>query len=347
MNLNQSLEIVRLACELGLDPAGDTAGTILRHCHQRVASWLAANPAVREIGELETLVCQRLNLDIVEARSRRELAELCQRLANEGDPIFASLPDQFDEATYATLIRRRQPDTHGRTRYVAVLDCRPAKVARRFFTRWHEIAHLLTQPGLLPGAVHRSLSDHSPLERLMDAIAADLGFFDPFFRPLLEAEIAACGRLTLAGVERIRARFNPGASYQATLSASVARASEPLLLLEAGLGFSRAEEKQFDDEPIPARRPKPSLRLLRVVANDAARNRGFHLRRNSRVPAASLLHRVFFHNRAEPLPADALEGCESLRLWRPGVALVSDDKMLIQARPQKHTVLALASLAEP
>ena len=65
------------------------------------------------------------------------------------DFVFATMRFRFDDAdnpTYGALVRRNvaadAPD-----RFVPVIDCRGGKLARRFFTRWHENAHRLKALG--------------------------------------------------------------------------------------------------------------------------------------------------------------------------------------------------------
>ena len=68
---------------------------------------------------------------------------------------------------------------------------------RRFFTLWHEIAHLLTLTHKLEPPFHRSADVPCPLERLMDIIAGEIAFYDPIFVPQLVAEIQRSGTARL------------------------------------------------------------------------------------------------------------------------------------------------------
>ncbi|HJZ56574.1 MAG TPA: hypothetical protein VKE74_16530, partial [Gemmataceae bacterium] len=73
------------------------------------------------------------------------------------DPVFATMRLRFDDAenpTYGALVKRKNAGPDAPDRYVAVIDCRGNKLARRFFTRWHEIAHRLTT-ALWPSAASR------------------------------------------------------------------------------------------------------------------------------------------------------------------------------------------------
>ena len=50
-------------------------------------------------------------------------------------------------------------------RFVAVIDCRGSKLARRFFTRWHEIAHRLTTHADQGATEPAYRSEQDPIER--------------------------------------------------------------------------------------------------------------------------------------------------------------------------------------
>ena len=64
--------------------------------------------------------------------------------------------------TYGALVQRRNAGPTDPDRFVAVIDSRGGKLARRFFTRWHEIAHRLTtdadmlEPGTAPNSTPSS-----------------------------------------------------------------------------------------------------------------------------------------------------------------------------------------------
>ena len=149
----------------------------------------------------------------------------------------------------------------------------------------------------------------------MDKIAADIGFFDPLFAPVFKAEVLSRGRLDFAAIDLVRQRYASEASFQATAIACLKRWPKPTVFLEAGLAMTAAEARQFDQESIPARRPMPKLRVLKVIGNDVARDSGFCLVRNMQVPEASILHRLFFSRESIPAGA-AMLNTEDLGQWR-------------------------------
>jgi hypothetical protein len=293
---------------------------------------------------LENFVCEKVRLVFEEVWTDEDLNSLVRKYLNLGESIFATLKSDLDEKTFATLIERRKIDGNSRDRYVAVIDCRGDKATRRFFSRWHEIAHLLTLQGQLQLPLHRSTTDRSPTERLMDTIAGEVGFYDPLFRPILRQETQSENGLSFTSVERIRRRFCPEASFQATLNTCVKRFSAPTLVAEIGIGFKKDEERQIQSAQlklIPATRPEPKLRVLSVLGNNNL-STGLKLHRNMQVPAASLLHRFFF--KQDGFDTDEVHGSENLNIWRhsDGRALANLD-VKIQVRRLQDSVIALIS----
>jgi hypothetical protein len=162
--------------------------------------------------------------------------------------------------------------------------------------------------------LHRSTIKKDAVEKMMDIIAGDIGFYVPLFAPLLHEHLAQKGHLTFDGIREIRSRFCPSASLQATLNACAAMTDTPLLHLEAGMGLKRNEERmatsaQTDLFPFP--KPVPHLRVLSTASNKAARIVGIKVHRNMRVPRASIIARVF----SDPEDFNCLTAPENLKWW--------------------------------
>jgi hypothetical protein len=304
--------------------------------------------ALHAISDLERLVCEHLNLIMHEVRTDQEVRELGRRYSmEEREYVFAALESQLDLQTFGVLIQRKQRSRGEPYRYVAVIDCRGEKAARRFFTRWHEIAHCLTTVDQFELPLRRTTIaglQKDPVEKLMDMIAGELGFFDPLFVPLLTSEIQSHGRLTFASVEKIRSDFCPEASFQATLNACVDRASIPMVSLIVGLGL-KAEEKRALEHPqfhlIPPPRVRRQLRALSSIRNDAARRTPFQIHRNMRIPSTSIIAKVY----REEAVSHATVSRESLGDWgcSSGETLPVLD-VEIQAKKIADQVFAIVSL---
>ena len=146
--LDHATEIADLAADLGLAGAANPVEAILRHCRSRIDRWVAQARGVTTISQLEALVTQRLQMVFEEVRSDADFARITDKYARgKKDFVFAAMRVKFedgDNLTYGALVRRKNVAPDAPDRCVAVIDCRGGKLARRFFTRWHEIAHRLT-----------------------------------------------------------------------------------------------------------------------------------------------------------------------------------------------------------
>jgi hypothetical protein len=308
-------KILAMANGLKLAP-GDPVQEILNYCRSRVRGWLQKYGSICSIRDLERIVCEELNLMIHEVWSDDDLENLIKEYEHDGDPAFNLLRADLDEKTFATLMRRRQFNPRAPTSYVAVIDCRGDKRHRRFFSRWHEIAHVLTLYTQLEFPFHRSTNEKNATEQMMDLIAGDVGFLEELFVPLLKAELLEYRRLTFAGVERIRANYSFDASFQATLHACTDKIPTPVVLLELGLGHKQCELRAMRAEAsgqCGSGAPKAELRILNSMPNAAARRIGLQVHKNMRVPQRSMLSELF---KAEDKPDfDSVHAVERLGQW--------------------------------
>lgn len=323
--------------------SGDAVENIIRFCTAKVADWCRSSGNIRTIDDVERIVCERLQLVFEEIYSDADMHRVAKKYFELGEVIFATLPNLCDENTYATLIERRKVTARSHDRYVAVIDCRGDKASRRFFTKWHEIAHLLTLYNQLELPLHRSTSTKTPTERLMDVIAGSVGFYDEIFLPILGNEIEQHGCLSFAGVERVRADFCPAASFQSTLNACVARAKLPLALVEVGLGLTKSEDetlRTFQIMLIPSDPPKARVRVLSFIPNPIG-NGVITMHRNMQVPSTSLLARLV----ADEFNFGDCESVEELGGWvHSSGKPLPPARVHIQARRAGDRVIGLLQL---
>ncbi len=288
-------KIIAMANGLKLVP-GDPVREILKFCRSRIRGWIRKYGSIRSILDLERVVCEELNLTIHEIWKDEDLEELIKNYQEDGDPAFNLLRADLDENTFATLMRRKPLFPNSPIRFVAVIDCRGQKQHRRFFTRWHEIAHVLTFHTQLEFVFHRSTTEKNATEQMMDLIAGDVGFLEELFVPILNAELERETRLTFAGVERVRANYCFEASFQATLHACAGKIQVPVILLEIGPGYKRSELRAMEEKGVKIldpNAPKAKLRVLNSMPNDAARRTGLQIHKNMRVPEHSVLFELF------------------------------------------------------
>jgi hypothetical protein len=299
--LEHAAEVADLAADLGLGGAANPVDAILRHCRTRIDRWVAEARGVTTIGQLEALVTQRLQMVFEEVRSNADFDCIKEQYARaKKDPVFATMRFRFDDAenpTYGALVRRKNVAADATDRFVAVIDCRGSKLARHFFTRWHEIAHRLTTHADHGATEPAYRSEHDPIERMMDEIAGHVGFYGPFFEPVFREAHSGKALLTFNTVKAVLDGGFPEASFQATLNACAKRLPTPVIYLEAAFAYKKKVKKRVEDDSPglfgKEEPPEGQLRAVKVVANDAAHSGKVVIPTNMRVPEASVIRRLF------------------------------------------------------
>jgi hypothetical protein len=338
-------EISDLAGQLGVG-GGAPVDRILDHCRRRIDGWVAEAGGVTDIDDLEALVTSRLQMVFEEIRADEDFDRLTQVYAREKrEFVFATMRSKFDEAdnpTFGALILRRNATADSPDRYVAVIDCRGNKLARRFFTRWHEIAHRLTTHADGSDTEPGYRSEHDPIERMMDEIAGHVGFYAPIFDPSFRLAIEGKPILTFDTVESIISEVFPAASFQATLFACARRVTTPVVYLEAALNHKKDVKRKmatpslFDEEPPPG-----ELRAVKVIPNKAAQDEGFTIPTNMRVPPGTVIHRLFD---AEVQTSDSAN--EDLTQWESKGRSLEARAVVVEGRKVADRVFAIVQPVE-
>lgn len=324
--LDHEQEVIDLATRLGLK--GRPVGAIINYCQQQIDSWVDEVGGVTSISDLEALVAARLNLVFENVREDADLDDLKKRYVQRGEIVFAHIvQNDLTPDTFGTMVRLKDGS------HVAVIDCRGEKAARLFFTRWHEISHLLVEPACERQVFRKT---DQPLERLMDQIAGHVGFYHLIFDPILEHHLTNRNLLTFEFVESVRQSFCPYASFQSTLIACLRRVSIPVLYLEARMAYSESQRRglnqmrMFDEEI-----PEQKLRVQLAIPNDAATDMNLTARWNMRVPETSPIFAAFTTDQEE------VTGVENLNTWTfsKGGHLMSCE-VFVQARRVDQFVMA-------
>lgn len=338
-------EISDLAGQLGVG-GGAPVDRILDHCRRRIDGWVAEAGGITGIDSLEVLVTRRLQMVFEEIKADEDFDRLTEVYARQKkDPVFATVRLKFDDTdnpTYGALLKRRNVADDATDRYVAVIDCRGNKLARRFFTRWHEIAHRLTTHADGGDTEPGYRSEHDPIERMMDEIAGHVGFYGPLFDPAFRQASDGKTLLTFGTVESIIRDAFPAASFQATLFACARRVTTPVVYLEAALNHKKevkrkmATKSLFDVEPPPG-----ELRAVKVIPNKAAQDEGFTIPTNMRVPAGTVLHRLF---EAEVQASDIAS--EDLNKWESRGKSLEARAVMVEGRKVADRVFAIVQPLE-
>lgn len=344
MNLNQEPDVVRLANSLGLYGNQRPADAVVDYCLQKVGEWINEFGPVDSLTQLEKIVCNKLRLKLEYVENHADYVRVLDTYRKKGEDVIQGLLDQLDHATFGAVFERRNWTARDRDRYVAVIDCRGAKRHRRFFTKWHEIAHILTLRRQLEFVLLRDTKVKKPEERLMDLIAARVGFYPTIFQRAFRAELEAYGRFDFGLVQRVRDNVCPEASFESALNASHEAYDRPCLLVRVNYGLSKAEQNSMADRQtsfLDEEQPIPVLRAVSARGNSAARRAGLHLHHNMRVPAGSHLYRAF-QERHLDVDYSHVQRRENLNVWQHSDGRgLAPRELSIHTCVQNEAVLAL------
>jgi len=67
----------------------------------------------------------------------------CSFRTSAGEVGFVDLVNELSEDVFGITIRRHKQQLF-ECPFVSIIDCRGSMVSARYFTKWHQIAHLLT-----------------------------------------------------------------------------------------------------------------------------------------------------------------------------------------------------------
>jgi hypothetical protein len=332
--LKENYQIHKLAGDLGIKAGSNVVTDILAYCERRVKELMVGCTGCTTLSEGLDWVAAKMKTEFRVVRNDKDLASIVEVYAGKGETAFAGLEKELSsEGTLGITIKRlnREP---WETAYVSVIDCRGKKAAREYFTKWHEVAHLLTQTEqmrLVFRRTHRPETRKDPEEVLMDLIAGRLGYNPPFqFRRTME-------QISFEAIEDLRTQLCPEASKESALIGFVTFWPAPCFLVRARMGFKRGEQEGLKQPGFYfADSPTAALRAVRVTPSNSARESGLMIHENRRIPEASVIYRVLH----EEIAYDEAE--ENLVWWESSSGRsLADCRVLVKARLSWEGVDAL------
>jgi len=312
--LNSSFAVQKLALDLGLGQKGKPVANIVRYCEKRIHEFMKDYPDCPTLGDMLEWVANKVGTSFIEVDTDADLDEVRNTYLAKGEKRFVELSDflaKEDDFGVTFRLRNREP---WELEFVSIIDRRDNKSVRAYFTKWHEIAHLMTQTKQMRFAFRRTHSaDQNPdEERLMDAIAGRFGFFPPMVHKLVDGEIS------FEMISRLRDTLCPTASYQASLINFARFWPSPVILIRGELAYKQAEKRLLDQLDFGfTDKPQAVLRAIHVTASDSAVENDFTIFPNMRVPERSVINRVFTNGAAYNEAEEDLSWWESSDGWRP------------------------------
>jgi hypothetical protein len=174
----------------------------------------------------------------------------------------------------------------------------------------------------------------------MDEIAARIGFYEPIFGPVFDAEMAAHTRLSFGMIEAVRRNGFATASFQSTLFACHRRMVTPVIYIEAAQAHKAEDGRQIKQGVqwlFAEAKPEALVRAVLVRTNGPAKEAGLVIHENMRVPPSSIIHRLL----EDEMSAEAA-GQENLNTWdHSGGKRLAECEVWIEAKKVKDRVIAL------
>jgi hypothetical protein len=332
-NLKRSHKIHSLAADLGIKATADPVRDIIRFCEKRVARFLKDFPDCKTLSQLLDISASKLGTRFEEIHSDDQLNDVRIRYLQNGEKSFANLHEELSLEVFGVTFKRlsRKP---WELPYVSVIDCRQDKKYRSYYTKWHELGHLLIlndQMRLAFRRTHFGLDNKDPEESLVDVIAGAFGFLPDLIRPV------AKGRPSFEEIEVIRMKLCPEASQQASVIGIVRAWPTACISLQAQMGLKRGERRDMGQGDLGFHeRPKEVLRATQVSPNDAARASSLVIFPNMRVPDRSIIYKIFTGSATDGQAVEDLAWWESI----DGSRLPSA-KVLVEARSGRDCVRAI------
>ena len=304
--LDSKMKIWTLAADLGLPKSDKPSRTILTFVIRRVRK-IAKEFSCASLNDLLTSVAAAMDTVFEEIHSSDDLREVRAKYVKKGEKGFANLEADLSGLKDFGITIRRMRRENWEPQFVSLIDCRGEKIYRSYFTKWHELAHLLTltaQMRLEFRRSHSQLANQDPEEQLMDIIAGELGFLPDFLPADMRDDIS------FGAIERIRQEYCPTASRQAATIGIVKAFPKPCILLSAQLALRKSEASGLDQMllDVGVSKPVPVLRAVHVTINEAAREEGILLHKQWRIPKESVITRVF-------ASGEYTEATEDLSWW--------------------------------
>ena len=327
----------RAATRLGLPSHGpDSDIAIVDYCRRAISRLTAEHGLPPNMGKLLEWVASCLDVEFVEIHSDEDLAELARKITLGADPALALLMKELDDDTDAITIQRRAPKPWER-RYLAVINCRGQHYHRRFFTKWHELAHRLLDGEQLALAFRQTPVDRKdPEEILVDKIAGEIAFFPDIVGPRARECLAEFG-LTFRAIDALRESVAQEASRQATAFALLRYVDHPAWYLRCAVSLKRSEAREARSRN-GSTKPVPKLRVQEASPNDPASRSGVRIHQSMRVPESSLIARAHVAGRDRT-------GSEQLDEWETSSGgPIGSGQLFVDAEVMGSEVLAFVSI---
>lgn len=304
--LKNSPVIWKLAKDLGIKSITDPVDDILKFCEKKIKTFMREFPECSTLTNFLDVVAAKVRTKIIEVRSDEDLDALQKEYVAKGEVIFTTLKKELEGEVLGITIKLQKHEPW-ENEFVSIIDCRGDKAARSYFTKWHEIAHLLALTDQQRLQFHRTQHkspQHDPEEAMIDIVAGKFGFYEAFISK------HAKGDATFEIIENLCSDLCTESSYQAALIGFIKAWPRACLLLYCEPSLKKGEQAMFDQVGFDFNvSPTLRLRAVKITPSIPATATGFRVHQNMRVPESSVISSVFNGE------ADYAEAEENLSSW--------------------------------
>jgi hypothetical protein len=339
--LKDNYKIIRLCRDLKIKKKKDPVTSIREYCVDKIEQIIADYNSEINLKNLLDIVASFLGIEFKEIHTDAAIKEISEEYLSKKEIKFADLEDEFTDETDAVLIERRNAKEWEK-KFIAVIDCRGLKKYKEYFSKWHEIAHVLCMPPQrnLPIYYRTTIQKKEPQEKLMDIVASDFAFYSPLFLPELNAKLKIHKKLSFELIDELRSEVCPSASRHATIYAAVSKAKIPAIFLVAKLGLKKDEERQLESSQLSLIKSEPiveKLRVKEVHVNSVAKKEGLLVHKNMEIPANSIISKIHLNGQK----GDSVHAKENLNWWKHSKGKLSDCRIKVEALKSGESVLVL------
>ena len=236
--LKNSAQIWKLAHDLGIKSLNDPINGILRFCDRKVKKILKDFPDCKALPDLLNCVAAKLGTVFEVVHTDVDLAGIKRKYLEKGEKAFVQIEEDLSEDVFGITFKRSKREVW-EPEFVSVIDCRASKAARSYYTKWHEISHLLVltdQMRLTFRRTHCPTTKKDPEEAIIDVIAGTFGFYAPFIQEY------AKGELSFEMIEDLRKQLCSEASQQSSLIGLVKGWPDPCFLVHCEVGSRKGKK---------------------------------------------------------------------------------------------------------
>lgn len=259
--LKYSRSVQSLACELGFRLSADPVGAILRLCDSKIKEIMSGMPDCDSLDTMLDWVANKVKTVFEIVETDEDIQRIKEKYFEKREVGFLNLEEFLADENDLGITIRLINSEEWEPRFVSVIDCRGSKGCRAYFTKWHEIAHILTMPNNQPAFSfsHAKASSGKPVEKLMDLIAGRTGFYAAISCRHIEEEIS------FEAIETLRQKLCPQASRQSALINFTKFWSSPCILVCARIAYKKDEEAELKQGSFFFHdKPQPELRAVHV-----------------------------------------------------------------------------------